>query len=194
MVSANPARPVPRNQWAVSYNQNDVDMIREQIEQNEAGKRRWLFLALVVTVAALVGAIVLVSSSYALYSKSESEKRQLSDENAALKTASDQYQQQLKVATAAQEREAQTRADAQARLGTLMPAVLRSSASDADTGAFARMVYNMPHGRVETDQQPPNKLFRNWRYNSADGLEVYTLVGGFVDGKWIIHSNLVARK
>ena len=194
MVSANPARPVPRNQWAVSYNQNDVDMIREQIEQNEAAKRRWLFLALVVTIAALVGAVILVSSSYALYSKSEAEKRQLSDENAALKTASDQYQQQLKVATAAQEREANERADAQAKLGTLMPAVQRSNASDSDTGAFARMVYNMPHGRVETEQQPPNKLFRNWRYNSAEGTETYTLVGGFVDGKWVIHSNLVARK
>lgn len=194
MVSANPARPAPRNQWAVSYNQNDVDMIREQIEQNEAAKRRWLFLALVVTIAALVGAVILVSSSYALYSKGETEKRQLSDENAALKTASDQYQQQLKVATAAQEREANERADAQAKLGTLMPAVLRSSASDSDTGAFARMVYNMPHGRVEIEQQPPNKLFRNWRYNSAEGMETYTLVGGFVDGKWVIHSNLVARK
>lgn len=194
MVSADPARPSPRNQWAVSYNQSDVDMIREQIEQNEAAKRRWLFLALMVTVAALVGAVILVSSSYALYSRSESEKHKLSDENAALKTAGDQCQQQLKAATAAQEREAQARTDAQTRLGTLMPAVLRSSASDADTGAFAHMVYNLPHGRVEIEQQPPNKLFRNWRYNSADGMETYTLVGGFVDGKWVIHSNLVARK
>src|SRR5438045_2382856 len=107
MISADPPRPTPRNQWTVSYNQNDVDMIREQIEQNEAAKRRWLVLALMITLAALVGAIILVSSSYALYSKSESDKRKLSDENAGLKTAGEQCQQQLKTATAAQEREAQ---------------------------------------------------------------------------------------
>src|SRR5512138_1424747 len=125
MVSANPPHLSPRNQWSVSYTQNDVDMIREQIEQNEAAKRRWLFLALMVAVAALVGMAILVSSSYALYSKSDSDKRRLSDENAALKTAGEQCQQQLKAATAAQEREAQARAEAQAQLGTLLPAVLR---------------------------------------------------------------------
>ena len=40
---------------------------------------------------------------------------------------------------------------------------------------------------------PPDKLFRNWRYRTDSGTDTYTLVGGFVDGKWIIHSNLVAR-
>jgi cell division protein FtsB len=194
MVTANPSHPAARNQWAVSYTQSDVDTIREQIEQNESAKRRWLFLALVIAVAALVGVIILVSSSYALYSQSESDKRRLSDENAALKATGDQCQQQLKGATAAQEREAQARNEAQARLGTLMPAVLRSSASDADTAAFAHMVASLPYSRVEVEQKPPDKLFRNWRYKSDAGLETYTLVGGFVDGKWIIHSNLVARK
>jgi len=194
MVTANPSHPAARNQWVVSYTQSDVDTIREQIEQNESAKRRWLFLALVIAVAALVGVIVLVSSSYALYSQSESDKRRLSDENAALKAAGDQCQQQLKSATAVQEREAQARNEAQARLGTLMPAVLRSSASDADNAAFAHMVASLPYSRVEVEQKPPDKLFRNWRYKSDAGLETYTLVGGFVDGKWVIHSNLVARK
>src|SRR5205085_69121 len=160
MALANPPHSSPRNQWVVSYTQSDVDTIREQIEQNEAAKRRWLFMALLIAVAALIGVVILVSSSYALYSKSESDKRRLSDENAALKTAGDQCQQQLKAATVTQEREAQTRTEAQSRLGTLLPA----------------------------------KLFRNWRYKSDSAMEVYTLVGGFVDGKWVIHSNLVARK
>jgi hypothetical protein len=169
-------------------------MIREQIEQNEAAKRRWLFLALMIVLAALAGMVILVSSSYALYSKSESDKRRLSDENTALKSAGEQCQQQLKAATAAQEREAQARAEAQARLGTLLPAVMRGSASEADTAAFAHMVYSLPYSRVETEQKPPDKLFRNWRYKSDSGMEIFTLVGGFVDGKWVIHANLVARK
>lgn len=194
MDSANPPHPSPRNQWAVSYNQGDVDTIREQIEQNEAAKRRWLVLALLITVAALIGVIVLASSGYALYSSSQTEKRRLTEENAALKAAGEQCKQQLKAATAAQERDAQARADAQARLGTLLPAVLRSSASDTDTAAFARMVYTLPQAHVEVEQKPPDKLFRNWRYKADSGIETYTLVGGFVDGKWIIHSNLVARK
>ena len=87
MVTANPPHQTAHSQWAVSYTQSDVDTIREQIEQNEAAKRRWLFLALMITVAALVGVVILMSSSYALYSKSESDKRKLSDENAGLKTA-----------------------------------------------------------------------------------------------------------
>ena len=194
MVTANPPHSTSRTQWVVSYTQSDVDTIREQIEQNEAAKRRWLFLGLMVAVAALVGVVILVSSSYALYSKSESDKRRLSDENAALKSAGDQCQQQLKAATAAQEHEAQARTEAQSRLGTLLPAVMRSSASDADTAAFAHMVSSLPYSRVEVEQKPPDKLFRNWRYKSDEAVETYTLVGGFVDGKWVIHSNLVARK
>ena len=193
-MAANPPHPSPRNQLVVSYTQSDVDTIREQIEQNESAKRRRLVLALLITLAALIGVIVVMSSGYALYSSSQSDKRRLSDENAALKVAGDKCQQQLKAATAAQEREAQARADAQSRLGTLLPAVLRSSASETDTAAFARMVYTLPQARVEVDQKPPDKLFRNWRYKSDSATEVYTLVGGFVDGKWIIHSSLVARK
>jgi cell division protein FtsB len=193
MVTANPPHPSAHSHWVVSYTQRDVDTIREQIEQNESAKRRWLFLALMIAVAALVGVVILVSSSYALYSKSESDKRRLTDENAALKTASDQYQQQLKTATAAAEGEAQARNQAQARLGSLMPALLRGASGEGDTAAFAHMVAGLPYSRVEVEQKPPDKLFRNWRYRGDSGIETYTLVGGFVDGKWVIHSNLVAR-
>jgi hypothetical protein len=194
MESANPPHPSPRNQWVVSYTQSDVETIREQIVQNESAKRRWLVLALLVAVAAAIGLGVAMSSAYALYSSSQAEKQRLRDENATLKTAGDQGRQQLKDATAAQEREEQARNEAQSRLGTLLPAVLRSSASDSETSAFARMVYNLPHAQVEVDQKPPDKLFRNWRYKTDSDTETYTLVGGFIGGKWVIHSNLVARK
>src|SRR3982751_6737409 len=137
MVTANPPHPSARSQWAVSYTQGDVDTIREQIEQNEATKRRWLWLTLMIALAALAGVVILLTSSYALYSRSESDKRRLSDENGALKSVGEQCQQQLKAATAAQEHEAQTRTEAQSRMGTLMPAVSRGASGEGDTAAFA---------------------------------------------------------
>ena len=65
------------NEYTVNYNQSDVDNIRDQIEQTESAKRRWLFLVLIISIAALAGAIVLLSTNYALYSSSESEKKKL---------------------------------------------------------------------------------------------------------------------
>jgi cell division protein FtsB len=183
-----------RKQWVVNYTQDDVDTIRGQIEQNEAAKRRWLLLVLVVAVGALVGAVVLLSTSYALYANSESDKKKLTDENAALKTSGDQCQQQLKTVTAAQEKDAQTRADAQSRLDKIIPAIIRGNASDSETAAFARMVSDLPHGRLELNGKPPDKLFRNYKFRNDSATEVYTLVGGLVDGKWVVHSNLVARR
>jgi len=181
------------NEWAVSYGQSDVDTIREQIEQTEAMKRRWLFLALIISLAALAGAIVLLSTNYALYSSSESDKKKIAQENAALKQRADQTQQQLDAKNASDVKQAAARADAQAKLQTLLPAVLRGSAGPAEVASFARMVYYLPNSRVELDSKPPDKLFRNWRVTTDSITETYTLVGGFVDGKWVVSSNLVAK-
>lgn len=182
------------NEWAVSYNQSDVDTIREQIEQTESAKRRGLLLALVVTIAALVGAIVLLSTSYALYSSSESDKKKVVQENAALKSRADQTQQQLDSKNAQEAKQAEARADAQTKLQTLLPAVLRDNASPGEVASFARMVHSLPGNRVELESKPPDKLFRNWRVTVGATTETYTLVGGFVDGKWVVYSNLVARR
>jgi cell division protein FtsB len=182
------------NEWAVNYNQSDVDNLREQIEQTESAKRRWLLLALVISIAALVGAIVLMSTSYALYSSSESEKKRLTQENAALKQRADQTQQQLDVKIAKEASDAQIRADAQAKLDKLLPAVLNDNASGGEVASFARMVYNLPDRRVELERKPSDKLFRNWKLTNGGVTEVYTLVGGLVDGKWVVYSNLVAKR
>jgi hypothetical protein len=56
------------------------------------------------------------------------------------------------------------------------------------------MVSALPYGKVELDTKPPDKLFRNWKVTKGATTEIYTLVGGFVDGKWVVYSNLVARK
>jgi hypothetical protein len=179
--------------WSVSYTQSDVDTIREQIEQTQAARRRWLVLALAIVIAALVGAIALLATSYALYAGSESEKKQVSDENAELKSTLEQTRQQLNTFIAAEQKQSQARADAQSKLERLRSAVSLSRASDADIAAFARMVSELPQGKIELDEKPPDRIFRNWRVRGESGTDVYTMVGGFVDGKWVIHSNLVAR-
>jgi hypothetical protein len=192
MISVSPSSR--HSQWVVSYTQSDVDTIRQQIEETESNKRRWLIVALIVTVAALAGVFALLTTSYALYSKSESEKKRFSEENAALKSNVEKYQQQLAAATAALEKESQTRAESQSSLEKLMPAVLNANATESETARFAQMVSNLPGGRLEIAEKPPDKLFRNWRLKTDSATEIYTLVGGFVDGKWTIHSNLVARR
>jgi cell division protein FtsB len=182
------------DEWVVNYRQSDVDTIREQIEQTEATKRRLLLLVLIVAVAALAGAIVLLSTSYALYSSSQSSKRKLEQEHAELKSRADQTQQQLDAKTAKETSDAQTRTDAQAKLDKLLPAVLNDHAGGGEVASFARMIYNLPSGRIELERKPPDKLFRNWRVINGSTSDTYTLVGGFVDGKWVVYSNLVARR
>ena len=182
------------DEWVVNYRQSDVDTIREQIEQTEATKRRLLLLVLIVAVAALAGAIVLLSTSYALYSSSQSSKKKLEQEHAELKSRADQTQQQLDAKTAKETSDAQTRTDAQAKLDKLLPAVLNDHAGGGEVASFARMIYNLPSGRIELERKPPDKLFRNWRVTNGPTSDTYTLVGGFVDGKWVVYSNLVARR
>jgi cell division protein FtsB len=182
------------SEFAVNYNQSDVDNIRDQIEQTESAKRRWLFLVLVVTIAALVGAIVLLSTNYALHSSSESEKKKLIQENAALKSRADQTQQQLDSKNLQETKDATARADAQTKLQTILPAILRGSAGPGEITSFARMVHALPNGRIELESKPPDKLFRNWKVSVGGTTEIFTLVGGVVDGKWVVYSNLVARR
>ncbi|HSE37415.1 MAG TPA: hypothetical protein VLG74_08950, partial [Blastocatellia bacterium] len=153
-----------------------------------------LFMAMIISIAALVGAIVLLSTNYALYSSSESEKKALVQENAALKSRVDETQQQLEARTAQEAKDAEARAEAQTKLQTVLPAVLRGSAGPGEIASFARMVHSLPNSRVELDSPPPNKLFRNWKVTVGGTTETYTLVGGFVDGKWVVCSNLVSRR
>jgi hypothetical protein len=195
MIAQHPPRLTRSNdQRTITYGQRDVDAIREQIEETEASKRQGLLWALGLSIAALVGSIALLTTSYALYSSSESDKRKLTDENAALRLRADQTQQQLDVATATLARHSQHKADAQANLERILPDVLRGNASPGEMASFAQMVHSEASGRLELDQRPPDKLFRNWRATGGESPGTYALVGGFVDGKWVVYSNLVARR
>jgi len=118
----------------------------------------------------------------------------VTQENAALKSRADQTQQQLETRNAEDAKQSETRGDAQSKLQKLLPAILRGNPSPGEIASFARMVHALPNGRVELDSKPPDKLFRNWKANVGSTTETYTLVGGFVDGKWVVYSNLVARR
>ncbi len=180
--------------FAITYNQSDVDTIRNQVEQTEAAKRRWLMLVLFAITAMFVGAIILLLTSYALYSSSEVNKNRLAEETAGLKTEADEYRQKLTALTAIQEKASKDSSEAQAKLERLIPVALNPNASGREIGIFAQTVYTLPYSRIEVEQKPPDKLFRNWKSDGNTGTEIYTLVGGQVDGKWVIYSNLVARR
>lgn len=184
----------PRDQWTINYTQGDVDTIREQIEQTESAKRHWLVLAFIIALAVLAASIALLSTNYALYSSSEKDKKNLVEENAALKARVDQTQQQLDGKTAQEARDAEARAEAESRLIKLMPAVLSGKAGASEMASFARLVYYVPNSRVELGERPPNELFRNWKVTTGSTIEVFTMTGGFVNGKWVVYSNLIARK
>jgi hypothetical protein len=184
----------PRDQWTINYSQGDVDSIREQIEQTESAKRHRLVVAFIAALAVLAGAIALMSTNYALYNSSEKEKKRLVDENAALKGRVDQTQQQLDAKTAQETKDAKIRDEAQSRLDKLMPAVRSGKANGSEMASFARMVYYLPSSRVELGERPQNELFRNWKVTTGSTTEVFTMTGGFVDGKWVVYSNLIARK
>jgi hypothetical protein len=183
-----------RSQWTISYTQGDVDTIREQIEQNESAKRHWLWLAFLIALIALAGAIILLSTNYALYSSSESQKKSIAEENVALKARADKTQQDLDAITAKNSTDRDTRAEAQAKLDKILPSVVSGKAGGVEVARFARMVYGLPNSRIELDTKPSNQLFRNWKLNNGQTSEIFALVGGFVDGKWVVYSNLIARR
>jgi len=182
-----------RKEWSVSYTQRDVETIREQIEQEQAARRRLLVLALLIVTAALVGAIILLSTSYGLYGRSVSQKQTLSDENSALKSQAAVTNQQLNELQQKQASYDQTRTEARAKLQKILPAALAPSSGGREASMLASMLYGLPDHQIEVDRKPPDSLFRNWRVKSGDITSTYALVGGFVDGKWIIYSNLISK-
>jgi len=194
MISQSPRLSRLNDGPAVTYVQRDVDVIKQQIEQTESSKRRGLIWALVLTLVVLAGSIAWWSTNYARYATNEADKQKLAQENAALRLRAEQTQQQLDAANAALAQHAQQQADVRAKLQRLLPDVLKGSAGPGEMATFAQMVHNEASGRLELDQKPPDKLFRNWKVSGGDAPGTYALVGGFVDGKWVVYSNLVARR
>jgi len=182
-----------RKEWAISYTQSDVDTIREHIEQDQAAKRRLLLIALGISTTALVVAIILLSSAYALYAKGRSTIDSLTSENASLKSKAEDANRQLEEIRAKEARIAETRAAAAARLDKALPTAL-SDASASGRANLAQMIYELPDHCVEAGNKPPDTLFHNWKVRTDSGTNVYTLVGGLVNGKWVIYSDLISER
>jgi hypothetical protein len=181
-------------EWAIKYTQTDVDMIRAQIIQGEALKRRWLILGLMLATAALVTVLVLLSTSYALYARASNANESLTKENSALATRAAKAQEDLEAKMTRDAERQRAEAETQETLKGLLATVMGKSDVPPGVGSrFAKAVYQLG-GRVETEAIPSNKLFRNWKVNTDSGFEIYTIVGGFDEGKWVIYSNLIARK
>lgn len=180
--------------WAIRYTQTDVDVIRAQIIQSEALKRRWLVLALILAIAGLATVLVLLSTSYALYAGASNAKESLEQENSAIAIRAAEAEKGLEERRARDAEQHKAQGEAQERLKGLLAMVTGNSDVPTSVGArFARTVHELG-GRVETESKPSDKLFRNWRVTTSSGAEIYTLVGGFDDGKWVIYSNLIARR
>ncbi|HEY7547642.1 MAG TPA: hypothetical protein VID27_22280 [Blastocatellia bacterium] len=182
------------SEWAIKYTQTDVEMIREQIIQGEALKRRWLILGLILTTAGLATVLVLLSTSYALYARASSAKESLAKENSALATRASEAQKALDARIARDAEQQRAEAETQETLKGLLATVMGNSDVPPSVGGrFAKVVHHLG-GRVETASKPSDKLFRNWRVNTGSEIETYAIVGGFDEGKWVIYSNLIARK
>jgi hypothetical protein len=138
--------------------------------------------------------VTLLSTSYALYARSASERDELAAENATLKKQGAEARQLIEAQSAREAKEAEARAESQATFDRLRQQVLNAGSSPTQTANFARLVYDLPGHHVELDARPPDKIFRNWKITNGTTTEIYTLVGGFVDGKWVVYSNLVARR
>ena len=178
----------------VYYTQNDVEVIREQIIQGESMKRRWLVLALILATAGLAVTVALLSSSYALYARTQARSDQLTQQNAATAQRNTEAQQALDALRARDARQESEKAEAHALEQKILSGLPSSAALSPVQGATLARAIHQLGGHVETASKPPDKLFRNWKVNGDSGTEFYTVVGGFVDGKWVIYSNLVARK
>jgi len=187
-------RSYSSQQRGISYSQSDIDTIRDQIQQLEASKRHWLLLGFIIALAAFVGAVFLLGNTHRLYSVSESRQDQLKAENASLRASLEQTKRDLDTATAVLEKQRQDAAQRETRFQNLLRPVLNGGARATDIGEFARMVSSLPSARIELGSKPPQSLFRNWKFTDGRTTETYTLVGGFVDGKWAVTSNLIARR
>jgi hypothetical protein len=189
-----PSGSPSRKEWAISYTQSDVDTIREQIQQDQAARRRLLVIALMIAVGALVVVVIALSTSYSLYLRGQSTNEKLVAENASLKSAGADCSRELEQIRAKEAKSVQIQAEAQDKLAKLIPAAFGQTLNGRDAIALAQMIYGLPEHSVAITEQPPNDLFHNWKVKTDNGMEVYTLVGGFADGKWIVYSDLISRR
>ena len=183
-----------RSDLTISYTPGDVEVIRSQIIQGEALKRRWMILGLLIVTGALATVIVLLYTSYALYSNASTKNKELTHQSLVNQREAEEARHALDEKTAREEANLRRKNEASQLMRQLLPSVTSGVAVSPNVGGkFAKALFETG-GRIESETKPSDKLFRNWKVNSDSMSEIYTVVGGFTDGKWVIYSNLVSRR
>jgi hypothetical protein len=175
------------------YSQQEYDMMRRQTLQIEAEKRA-IFKTLLTAVSVILTiSLILLGYLYRQYSQSSS---LISAAEARATTAEAQYQQanqELQDKRAQLDRIAQRAAQRGQQINSLVTAVMRKGASDAEIAALAHAIYESPDHVIDLPGIPPDSILRRYRYRSGGQVRAYVLVAGNVNGKWLLYSNLVAK-
>jgi hypothetical protein len=176
------------------YSQQEYETVRRQTMQIEAEKRALLrFLCLVLTIL-LIGALIVAGLAWGLYRRNLNLADESQARAAALQQQLDQTSRALQEKTAELDRIKNAAKQQQQRLTEMIPRILSGSASSAEVGEFAHLVYESPGRRVEVPRVPPNDLFtRFFRFRVDNKVRKYVLVAGELDGHWVIYSNLVSN-
>jgi hypothetical protein len=172
--------------------QQELEMVRRQTIQIESEKRALLRLLLLIVSLLLLVALALLGFTYRSYRQSSGVVRAAELKAEAAESKFQQCDRELQEKKAQLEQSAQTVAQQQERVEALKNRVLSQGVSQGEVAEFARLVYLSPRRSVEVPRLPPNALFqRIWRFRAPDQTQVYVLVGGQVDGKPVIYSNLI---
>ncbi|MFN7945949.1 MAG: hypothetical protein U0Z53_11395 [Blastocatellia bacterium] len=176
------------------YSQQEYETVRRQTMQIEAEKRALLrFLCLVLAVL-LIGALVAAALAWGLYRRNIGIADEARARVAELQQQFDQTNRALQEKTAELDRIKNSAKQQQQRLNEMIPRVMSGSASSAEIGEFAHLVYESPGRRVNVPRVPPNDLFtRFFRFRAEGKVKKYVLVAGEIDGQWVIYSNLVSN-
>ncbi|HMG37482.1 MAG TPA: hypothetical protein VKM94_26495 [Blastocatellia bacterium] len=185
--------PRLQREWIINYTQGDVDLIRSQIIEGEALKRRWLVLGLILVSGGLVGTLMLLITSLAAAERADNARRQFADQNVSLSRRADDLQKTVDTRNAEDAERARAAAQTEESYKRLATSIVGNSDVSLSGGRFAQQVYRMG-GSVKLESKPSEKLFRNWKVNTGSTSEVYSVVGGFLDGKWLVYSSLISRR
>jgi outer membrane murein-binding lipoprotein Lpp len=175
------------------YSQQEYEMVRRQTIQIESEKRALLRLLLLIVTVLLIVALVLLGFTYTLYRSHSNSVKDAESRAESLAAKLQQTEQELQDKTRQLEQSASEAARRQERIAALIPRVLSQTPASAEVAEFARAVYESPGRRTDVPRLPPNMLFqRLWRYRAEGTTQTFILVGGQVDGEWVIYSNLIA--
>lgn len=169
-------------------------MVRRQTIQIESEKRAFLRLALTVVSALLVASLLLTAVLYRNYSVAD-DKLQSAEDRA--RDAEAKYQgasRELAEKKATLDKLNEKAANQNAVIKSITPKLIGNVASNEEIAALAHAIYQQPGHSITLPSIPPDNVLRRYKIRADGQTNTYVLVAGLVDGKWVLYSNLLARK